>query len=93
MKAHTRMVSDMRPEDIKGLIMKKGLTQAAIARAVGVQPSVVSDCIHGWITSRRVQEAIAEAIEKDIKEIWPSVYLYGIPRRGRPRIEWARGSA
>jgi len=93
MKMQTRMVSDMKPEDIKAEILKKGLNQAAIARAVGVRSSVVSDCIHGWVTSRRVHEAIAEAINKDVKTIWPSIYLYGIPRRGRPRIEWVRGSA
>lgn len=90
MQTITRMIPDMDPADIQAEITKKGLTQAAIARALGVTPVSVSDCIHGWFTSRRIHEAIAEAIGKDIKEIWPSTYLYRTPRKGRPRVEWLR---
>lgn len=90
MKHQTQKTANMNPGEIKVMLTRNEVTQAAIARAVGVTPTLVCDCIHGFATSRRVQQAIAEAIGKDIKEVWPETYLYRDSRPGRPKSAWVR---
>ena len=48
--------------EIRVAMLKAGVTQAAIARALRVSHTVVNDVIHGRKTSRRVREAIMEAL-------------------------------
>jgi len=85
----------MTPLDIRNAIFKAGLNQAAIARAIGVHPTFVSRIIDGHCVSRRVHEAIAEAIGMDIRQIWPERYLERPQktRRGRPARHWQRTAA
>ncbi len=87
-----RKPTGMVPWEINEALHKKGLNQAAIARAIGVTPGHVSFVINGWTVSRRVHMAIAEAIGMDVKQIWPDLYLGGGPKRGRKRIDWNRAA-
>lgn len=81
---------DMPPAEIRIALIRAGITQVEIARKVGVYPSVVCRVIDSLTGSDKIRHAIAAAIGIDIKRIWPSIYLYGDPRKpGRPRSESA----
>ena len=79
-------ISDMPPQEIKIALFRKGISQTSIARDLGVSVPSVHRIIEGKNVSHRIRTAVAEAIGKDLKEIWPSTYLYGGgPRKsGRP---------
>lgn len=80
-------VNDMSPVEIKVALLRAGVTQAQIARKTKVHPSHVSRLVEGAKTNDRVRHAIADAAGIDIKMIWPSIYLYGTPRKpGRPKV-------
>ena len=64
----------MNPIEIKIALMRAGVTQSEIARICGVSPTQVARVIQGS-TSDRVRRAIAGAIKKDVKRIWPEYYL------------------
>jgi len=87
--------SGMTPLEIRNAIHKAGLNQAAIARAINKSPVSVSYVIDGKRNSRPIHEAIAEAIGKDIREIWPDLYMIPgqEPKRGRPMKTWHRKAA
>ena len=87
MKQKHLNASDMSPQEIKIALLRKGITQSAIARSEGVSSQMVHRVIEGKNVSHRIRKAVARAIGRDPKEIWPSIYLYGSgPRRpGRPR--------
>jgi hypothetical protein len=57
-----------------------------LARQVGVRPVSIYRAIEGTIVSRRIRKALAKAIEKDIRLIWPDPYLYGAPRKPGRRL-------
>lgn len=82
----TRKIHDMPPQEIKIAMLRHGVTQSGLARDIGVTVPSVHRIIENKNVSHRIRAAIAEAIGKDLKEIWPSTYLYGGgPRkRGRP---------
>lgn len=62
--------------------------QATIARELDVCPSAVSRVIDG-ATSDRIRRTIAKYMKKDVRIVWPSVYLYGhgAKKPGRPRAD------
>ena len=79
------MIKDWSPGKIKSALIIANTAQAGIARDLRVSPVSVHQVIHKTRTSHRIRQAIAQAIGKDVRVIWPSVYLYGAPRRrGRP---------
>jgi len=81
-----KQINDMSPTEIKVALLRAGVTQAQIARKTKVHPSHVSRLVEGVKTNNRVRHAIADAAGIDIKRIWPSIYLYGVPRKpGRPK--------
>jgi len=82
----SRKIPDMPPNEIRIEMIRKGVTQSGLARDIGVSVQGVHMTIEGKSVSHRVRTAVAEAIGKDLKEVWPSTYLYGGgPRkRGRP---------
>jgi len=88
-------VSNMSPLNIKVLMLKSHVTQAEIARKLGITIQTVNQVIHGRFNSHRVHQAVAEATGKDIRAIWPTVYLYGGGpwKRGRPFAEDSRKRA
>jgi len=65
---------NMEPIDIKHALEKAGYTQKKIADQCGVTPTQVKRVINGSV-SDPVRRAIAKAIGKDVKEIWPEYYL------------------
>lgn len=65
----------MTPTDLKIILMKEGITQADIARDIGVKPSVVSCVVNGKERSKRVETAIAKLINKNRAEVWPLAIL------------------
>jgi lambda repressor-like predicted transcriptional regulator len=84
----THKISDMSPNEIRIALLRKGVTQSGIARDQGVSAQMVYQVIERKNISHRICEAIGDAIGKDLKEIWPSIYLYGGgPRKpGRPSL-------
>ncbi len=87
MKEHIK-ARDMTPLEIREALFRSfggHGAQAAIARELGVGPSAVSRVIDG-ATSDRIRRAIAQYIKKDVRVVWPSVYLYGggAKKTGRP---------
>jgi len=82
-------VSDISPLQIKILLLESDTTQAEIARSIGVAVQTVNQVIAGRFVSHRVRSALAAAVGKDLKVLWPNTYLYGGgPRKpGRPFSE------
>lgn len=64
----------MHPEDIKAELRKAKSRQALIARKLDVTEAAVYLVIHGQTKSRRIAEAICEAINKPIGYVWPGKY-------------------
>lgn len=60
----------MNPREIKAALMLKGVTQASIAKKLGITPSLISMVIQGREKTPRVRRAIAEEIGKKVEEIW-----------------------
>ena len=64
----------MTPSEIKQEIFKRrpeGLTQSSIARQVGVTKQAVLNVIEKRNPSRRIAQAVADAIERPLAEVFP----------------------
>lgn len=85
--------TDMTVEEIDEALEHKGLNRAAIARNLNVSQTTVSNVARGKQTSHRIQTAIAEAVHKDVKEVFPTRYVYGPPKPGRKMTVWNRQEA
>lgn len=59
---------------VKQALKAKGSSFSKIACAEGVKPSTVSLVCNGWRRSRRVELAIAHALELTPEEVWPERY-------------------
>ena len=62
------------PNEIKKALIDAGVTQAEIAREKKVSNVHVHRVIHGG-QSDRIRRAIAAKIGRDVKEVWPEIYL------------------
>lgn len=79
-------IYDMMPDEIRIAMIRARITQAELARRNKVKPITINRIISGTTVSDRVMRSIAEAIGIDVKRIWPSIYLFGGPRKpGRPK--------
>ena len=78
---------DMEPAEIRIGLMRAGVSQSEIARRCNVSFSMVCRVIDGDSVSHNVRQEIANASNRDIRTIWPSIYLlHGGPRKpGRPK--------
>ena len=78
---------DMEPVEIQVALARAGVTQAEIARKCDVSRMAVTQIVYGRAVSHTIRTAIAEAINQDIRFIWPSTYIiHGGPRKpGRPK--------
>ena len=63
------MLRDRRT-NIKVLLLRHGVTQAAIARTLKVSEAAVSRVISGKQRSRRIERAIARRIGKKRTDLW-----------------------
>ncbi len=59
-------------QKIKIEFIKKNTSGFAIARKIGVTRGAVYLVIHGKRKSRRIQQAIADAIDMQVKDLWPT---------------------
>lgn len=64
-------LSGMSPKDIRIAMIQANVTQASIARELGVRGEAVHLIIENKFVSWRIREKIAERIGIDIKRIWP----------------------
>ena len=79
---------DMMPDEIRIAMIRAGVSQAELARRNHVSSTMINRVVMGLSVSERVMRSISDAIGIDIKRIWPSIYLYGEPRKpGRPKVE------
>lgn len=93
-KSHTTLKpTGMTPKEINDALAQVGLNQAAVARAIKVTPGSVSRAVNNHDVQTRVMEAIAEAIGKDVKQVWPQHFLNRTPKRGRKMVIWERRAA
>lgn len=74
----------MHPADIQSELKKKGITQRAIAQKLDVSEFHVSAVINNPTErqSDRVMRAIAKAIGRDHREVFPEYYF---TKKCRPR--------
>lgn len=55
---------------VKALMILKGISQTDIAKQLGVKRCTVSGAVNGLRKSRRVQRAIAAALDEDYETLW-----------------------
>jgi lambda repressor-like predicted transcriptional regulator len=60
----------MHPEEIKAALRIKGVTLAALAQELNLSRSMVTQVIHGYARSKRVEERIAQILSKSVEAIW-----------------------
>ena len=65
----------MNSRQIKAALILKGITQTSIAKELGVPVSLVCMVISGAEKTPRVRQAIAAAIGKPVRTIWPDFKL------------------
>jgi len=56
--------------EIKALMTKCGVSQADIAKRLGITREYVRKVIHGERSTRRVRQAIADALRMPFEEVW-----------------------
>jgi len=75
----------MKPEDIQCAMKKKRVTQKDIANKLHISDMAVSRIIHRFGVSDRIMRAVAEAIDKDHRQVFPEYYLRP-PRRKTSKV-------
>jgi lambda repressor-like predicted transcriptional regulator len=68
------VVDEKRHAWIKGALALRGETLSSIARELGVTPGTVSIVSRGYRRSRRIERAIADALDSSPADLWPSRY-------------------
>jgi lambda repressor-like predicted transcriptional regulator len=61
----------MTPQEIKAELIRRGISQTQIARSIQVTPGAINNVIHGLKDTERIRQAIADAIERSLYEVWP----------------------
>jgi len=75
----------MHPADIQSALKKNGITQKEIAEKLRVSGMAVSRIIHRHGTSNRIMRAVAEAIGRDHRQVFPEYYL-ARPKRKTSKV-------
>ncbi len=60
----------MTPKEIKILLLRHDIKQAQIAKKLKVSRAAVSLVIKGTAESRRIKQAIAQALNMEVKDLW-----------------------
>jgi DNA-binding XRE family transcriptional regulator len=64
----------MSTNRLRELRIDRGLVQAALAVKAGVSPGLIGAIErYDYPPSMRVQRKIADALERDVSEIWPRI--------------------
>ena len=61
----------MKAHEIKAALTLKNVSQADIARKLGVKRMTVNGVIAGRGKSERIQQEVAKVIGKPVEEVWP----------------------
>ena len=75
----------MNPNEIKAALVLRGITATSIARSLGVARPNVSETIVGIRRTVRIRQAIADAIELPVRQVFPDFDV--VLRRGRKKAE------
>jgi Ner family transcriptional regulator len=75
----------MNPYEIVYSLKKLGKSQKSIAETLQIKAGVVSNVIHGRITSYHVASHIASLLGKSVTDLWPDRYVFR--PRGRNRAK------
>ena len=67
--------TNLDPKEIRKALIDVDISQADLARELGVSYAMISRVIDGYAKSDRVRRHIARRIGIDVKRIWPSTYL------------------
>jgi len=59
------------PTRIKVLMMRRGVSQAKVARRVGMTPAAVSLTVAGKRKNPRIRQDIAELLSVKVTDLWP----------------------
>jgi lambda repressor-like predicted transcriptional regulator len=70
--ARSTLARPWPPQEIRAALMLRGVKQKDIAKEVGVDASMISLVIKCERVSRRVRKAIAQALGREVVEIWPA---------------------
>ena len=62
--------------EISYRLKRLGLTQAGLARQLGVSTSVVGNVIHDRVTAFDIARHIAQLLGEDISTLWPHRYCF-----------------
>lgn len=65
----------MTPLEIQFELKKRSITQTEIAEKVGVTPMAVSKVVRKESVSDRIMRAVAKAIGRDHRELFPEHYF------------------
>ena len=68
----------MTPEEIRIELIRAKTTMAKIAKTAKVTRAFVWQVVYGVRRTRRIREAIAQAVGKPIQELWPEEETHGI---------------
>jgi lambda repressor-like predicted transcriptional regulator len=68
------LIDDKQHARIKSALALRGATLSSIARTLGVAPGTVSIVSRGFRRSRRIEKAIADALDCSPAELWPRRY-------------------
>lgn len=66
--------ADRQHERVKGALHLRGVSLADIARQLGVTPTTVTVVSKGHRRSRRIENAIAQALGLSPRTVWPERY-------------------
>ncbi len=69
----------MHPENIKAQLRIRGVTMADLAREFEVGHDTVRQVVMGITKSKRINNRIAEILNKTVEELWPK------PKTLKPR--------
>jgi len=75
----------MKPLKIQYELKLRGIQQADIARDLGVSSMAVSHVVNRTIVSDRIMRAVAAAIGRDHREVFPDYYL-SKPKRSTSKV-------
>lgn len=73
MSANGKKVSKLFTKKILKLLIDNGLSQADIARTLGVTRGMVNHVVHDRDRSDRVARAIAHAVKRPVAELFPYI--------------------
>lgn len=60
----------MEPSKRKALLIQNTIKQKDIAKECDVSPGCVSGVINGYYQSKRIQQAIADALKMPFRKVW-----------------------